>query len=145
MNVQKNIGNKESSVHLKETFPANKNSNEQEQRSDYQIHLINDEFPFLAHRDELAKETIFFIVIKLSNCQYIYGWFNSKEKASCVYSYTKKFDENLKNRRFRLIDNDNGKVVEPGELISNTLKSINKGSTRTRFSLSVKFVNNDPK
>ena len=142
MIVQKQRGNKKSNLVAKypqKDRPTNKDLNEQEQNLIDQNQLKNVEFPFLAHRYELTYENIFFIAIKLTNNQYIYEWFRSKEKASCLYSYVLKFDENIRNRNFFLVDNDNGKVVESEELISNTLKSLNKGNSRTRFSLSVKF------
>lgn len=141
MNAQKYQGGKK--FHLPLNFPkkdqtTNKNLNEQDQSLNRKD-ISNGKPSYLATRDELTNENIFFIAIKLSNNQYIYEWFKSKEKALCLYTHALKFDESLKNRSFYLIDNDNDKVVKSDELISNTLKSINKGNSRTRFSLSVKF------
>ena len=117
----------------------NKTLDEQEQESNYQDQSANDEYRYLAHRDELSKDDIFFIAIKLPNNQYIYELINSKEKASYLYSFAINYDENLKSKNFYLIDNDNDEIVNKAEPIYKTLKAINKGNTRTRFSLSVRY------
>ena len=93
-----------------------------------------DNYSFLAKKDDLSTDETFFIAIQLRNQKYIYEWFNSKQNSNGLYSFVKEYETG----NFNLYDRDTDKIVKPATQLSKTLSVINVGNARTRFVLQVR-------